>query len=191
MDRGLKERLVGAAVLVALGVWLIPWVLNGPEQSSRTESGAIELPAAGESAPLRSQTITLDNNRELPTQSASQSSPETTVPDTTPESESIAPAPTIAVESAAPSPPPESAASTGNEAGWYVQVGSYADEDNARRQADRVSSYGFDASVSSFVSAGRSVQRVRVGPQSSRELAETVASSLSAHGFVAQVVRQD
>ena len=71
--------------------------------------------------------------------------------------------------------------------GWFVQVGSYADEENARRQADRISSYGFEASVSSF----GSMRRVRVGPQSSREDAEMIVSSLLAHGFVAQVVLEE
>ena len=36
MDQGLKERLVGAAVLVAIAVWLIPWVLDGPEAPVET-----------------------------------------------------------------------------------------------------------------------------------------------------------
>ena len=31
MDAHLKERLIGAVVLVVLGVWLIPWVLDGPD----------------------------------------------------------------------------------------------------------------------------------------------------------------
>src|SRR5690606_40784705 len=29
MDQGLKERLIGAAVLIGLAVWLVPWVLDG------------------------------------------------------------------------------------------------------------------------------------------------------------------
>jgi hypothetical protein len=28
MDQGLKERLVGAAVLIAIAVWLVPWVVK-------------------------------------------------------------------------------------------------------------------------------------------------------------------
>ena len=38
MDQGLKERLVGAAVLVAIAVWLIPWVLDGPEDGADTQA---------------------------------------------------------------------------------------------------------------------------------------------------------
>ena len=70
MDRSLKERLVGAAVLVALAVWLIPWVLNGPERAVEAEPEALELPAAQGSASMRTQTIRLDENRDPPTPAA-------------------------------------------------------------------------------------------------------------------------
>jgi cell division septation protein DedD len=46
MDQGLKERLVGAAVLVAIAVWLIPWVLDGPEAPLESGASALQLPAA-------------------------------------------------------------------------------------------------------------------------------------------------
>ncbi len=170
MDRGLKERLVGAAVLVALGVWLIPWVLDGSEQTTSSEPETLTLPVPAEATQLRSQTISLDSERESPTPAFSTS--ESAVHET--ESE---------VTSAPASPrPPEGAA-----AGWFVQTGSYADVENAQRQAERVSSYGFEARVSTYIAGGRSMQRVRIGPQASRDSAEAVASALSAHGFVVQV----
>ena len=40
MDRSLKERLIGASVLVGLAVWLIPWVLDGPLPDTEFEAGA-------------------------------------------------------------------------------------------------------------------------------------------------------
>lgn len=184
MDRGLKERLVGAVVLVALGVWLVPRVLDGPGQNSRPESEALQLPAATESAPLRSRTIILDNDREPPTPAvgahvsglAAASRSQQSVRDT----------------SATPrTDHPATASSAHAAGGWFVQIGSYAEKENARRQADRVSTYGFDAHVSTYVAGGRSMQRVRVGPQTSRERAEAAASALSAHGFVVQVVFEE
>ena len=59
MDRSLKERVIGASVLVGLAVWLIPWVLDGPVQDA--EVGAAQVPAAERSAPLRTRTIRLDD----------------------------------------------------------------------------------------------------------------------------------
>ena len=182
MDRGLKERLVGAAVLVALGVWLVPWVLDGPGRSDRPESEALELPAPTASTPLRSHTITLDNDREPPTPAAG-----------THGSEVAGAAPTREPTRDMSSTPARSSAApaAGAEGNWFVQIGSYAEEENARRQADRVSTYGYQARVSTYTAGGRSMQRVRIGPQASRERAEAAASALSAHGFVAQVVVEE
>lgn len=63
MDPRLKERLIGAAVLVALGVWLIPWILDGrdpqPAQPA-TESAAQSPGDADESVQLRTRTIDLE-----------------------------------------------------------------------------------------------------------------------------------
>jgi len=191
MDRGLKERLVGAAVLVALGVWLIPWVLNGPERSAQSGVDALELPAPSESAPLRSQTITLDNDREPPTPAVGHSASEDPAVVSAAAQEVDSPPSPPPTVTAAPNPSPPDVAVATDDAGWYVQIGSYADEENARRQADRVSTYGYEALVSSYTSSGRLMRRVRVGPQDSRAQAETVVSALSAHGFVAQVVVED
>src|SRR5262245_64995684 len=59
MDQGLKERLVGAAVLVAIAVWLIPWVLDGPEDGAEPPANALQLPSAEEPMPMRTQTLRL------------------------------------------------------------------------------------------------------------------------------------
>ena len=180
MDRGLKERLVGAAVLVAFGVWLVPWVLDGPERSDRPESDALELPAPTVSTPLRTHTITLDNDLVPPTPASSTLGPGHSA--ATPVRQPARDTATAPAHSSA-------ATAAGAEDTWFVQIGSYAEEENARRQADRVSTYGFDARLSTFLASGRSMQRVRIGPQASRESALEVASALSAHGFVARVVQ--
>jgi DedD protein len=179
MDRSLKERLVGAAVLVALGVWLIPWVLDGSNEPVETVASSLTLPIPSSDEPSRSQTITLDNDRAPP------AAPPAPISDTTPDTK-----PDTGGEAPAEAPVPSVAAADAG-AGWYVQAGSFEDVANARRQADRVSSFGFDAQVFTTSAGGRTMQRVRVGPQSSRERAEAVASALSAHGFVVQVLGED
>jgi DedD protein len=62
MDQGLKERLIGAAVLVALGVWLIPWVLDGKKEQVELDGAeaALRLPTPEEPLPFRSQTLSLE-----------------------------------------------------------------------------------------------------------------------------------
>ena len=47
MNRQLKERIVGATVIVALGIIVIPWLLDGPAQSPQSVEQRIELPRGG------------------------------------------------------------------------------------------------------------------------------------------------
>ncbi len=69
MDQGLKERLIGAAILVALGVWLIPWVLDGGGEHE-TAPTTLELPVPEQAAPMRTHTIHLDADRSTPVPAA-------------------------------------------------------------------------------------------------------------------------
>ena len=84
----------------------------------------------------------------------------------------------------------EESGPSGGEA-WVVQIGSFSEEANAQRLAQRVAGLGFNARVSTFNTSVGPMYRVRVGPESSRERAVAIVSSLSTHGFVAQVVGQD
>jgi DedD protein len=219
MDSRLKERLIGAAVLVVIGVWLIPWILDGPESVPEPELDALQLPAEAESAPVRTQTIDLEERRSTTARTTPVPAPATPQPATEtptqraagetggarPAAETREPAPvrtavsepagdeTPPARSSEPAPTRTAAADPASAAagGWTVQVGSFSEEANAKRQADRVASYGYKAAVSRSSVNGRVTHRVRVGPQESRSQAEAVASSLSAHGFVAQVVTVD
>lgn len=229
MDQGLKERLIGAAVLVALGVWLIPWVLNGPDEQTIAKSSALQLPATEEPLPIRSQTLSLDDNAApeaaaapLPVASAARAvdtepdvgpaiasaapSPAATAAPTAPVHEDSAAAgavpPTVkaapvpatkpAAASAKTAAPPAArataAAPTDAKGSWVVQLGSFGEEANARRLADRVRTFGYKPDVSSVRSGGRSMYRVRVGPAVSHNEADATASALGAHGLTARVV---
>lgn len=66
MERKLKERLVGATVIVALGIIIIPWLLDGPAQAPRPVETTIDLPAV--EAPGRTYTIPLDPGAGPPVQ---------------------------------------------------------------------------------------------------------------------------
>jgi DedD protein len=210
MDQGLKERLVGAAVLVAIGVWLIPWVLDGPENPIENSPSSLQLPAAEEPVPMRTQTLRIGTEAEEPAVATATPAP------TEPAAVAAAPAerePTPAVETpAAPAPaavaaapaqpaaaatPPAAAprpaaapAPTAN-GDWVVQLGSFGAEDNARALARRADQFGYRASVSTTRANGRTLYRVRVGPYEGRREAEAAASALGAHGLKGQVVAAD
>ncbi|HEU4616968.1 MAG TPA: SPOR domain-containing protein [Gammaproteobacteria bacterium] len=71
MDQGLKERLIGAAVLVALGVWLIPWLLDGASGPAEETKPALELPVpAGDAADAEVRTEVVDLDAEQPPSAA-------------------------------------------------------------------------------------------------------------------------
>jgi DedD protein len=214
MDQGLKERLVGAAVLVAIAVWLIPWVLDGPEGELEPSTSSLRLPAAEEPMPMRTQTLRLGGPPESSNEAApaaASPAPETAAAaepsrETKPEvqettvAEAPAPEPTVAaarpeperqtpVRSATPpkasAPAPTTATAAGD---WTVQLGSFSDEANARRLAQRAGTFGYKAAVTSHRSDGRTLYRVRVGPQPTRAAADAAASALRAHGMDARVV---
>jgi DedD protein len=197
MDQGLKERLVGAAVLVAIGVWLIPWVLDGPEEPLDSNGGSLQLPTVEEPMPMRTQTLRLRENElvaetpQFPLPAAASSVPAERAPteaDTAaqqapddtgaPTSRSAAPAVTVAA-ALPPKPAPAAAA----EGGWIVQLGTFGEEANARRLAQRAATFGFDAEVSNYRANSRTLYRVRVGPATTRALADAKASALRGHGI--------
>lgn len=213
MDQGLKERLVGAAVLVAIAVWLIPWVLDGPESGVETPASSLALPAAEEPMPMRTQTLRLGDApapaataaatepaapakaqaepraepepsgaaaaasaREEPKSSAA----EAEAPAAQPGGERTVAATKAAPPKEAPAAAPKAAAPAGD---WTVQLGSFGEEANARRMARRAGTFGYEADVSSYSSGGRTLYRVRVGPQRTRGEADAAASALRAHGI--------
>jgi DedD protein len=215
MDQGLKERLVGAAVLIAIAVWLIPWVLDGPEEPLETNGSSLQLPAGEEPMPMRTQTLRLGEPEsqaepEAPPTPATAAAapPPASESDSEPESsagEAAAPTETPAVAAArtepARTPPsaaqpearpaaaaataPKPAAAVGD---WTVQLGSFGEEANARRLAQRAGTFGYKPEVTTTRSGGRTLYRVRVGPQRTRAEADATASALKAHGLPASVV---
>lgn len=201
MDPRLKERLIGAAVLVALGVWLIPWILDGPDQQPpqpETEP-AVMLPSQpDESAPLVTRTVDLgDRPAAAATTPAAANDTDTDAASERPAPQVSAPVVVSAREVrdlAVPSPvlsQAESRAAAGariEASGWVVQLGSFSEQDNAERLAARVTTHGFEPAVSVFRAGGQPMYRVRVGPYDSRGRADETASTLAANGFVAQVV---
>ena len=63
MERKLKERLLGAIVLVVFAVLVVPALLDGPPEVDTTVRESLSLPAPG-SADNRRHTIDLTDNRD-------------------------------------------------------------------------------------------------------------------------------
>lgn len=174
-------------MLVVIGVWLIPWLLDGTDQrDDGTELGSLGMDSTREQTQMMVQTILLGGNHERGNQGnaialeETQSplngnllSPSTALASQSPESESVS----QSLGNLASAPP-----------SIFIQVGSFGDRENARRLMERVENYGFDPQISTHSAGGGVMYRVRVGPEFSQSGAERVASSLSSHGFLVQIV---
>ena len=70
MDRALKERIIGAIVLVAFAVLVVPVFLDGPSSDAEIVREAVTLPGQSDQ-PRRQQTIVLERDRTEPVPVAS------------------------------------------------------------------------------------------------------------------------
>ena len=74
MDRALKERTIGAVVLVVFAVVVVPVFLDGPSNDDAIVSAPVVLPGQNDQ-PRRQQTIVLERDRNQPVPSAPRPSP--------------------------------------------------------------------------------------------------------------------
>jgi len=188
MEEKLKERLIGAAVVVALGVVFIPVLLDGPpRQGSHTR--ALALPGQ-ESTGMKQVTIDLGT----PSQNAPQPDPISPV-DSPPPMEAVPSKPDAETHST-PAPKPDSQpvvqASASKPAvepaQWAVQVAALSDRNNANKLAAQLKTQGFSAFVGKFKDGSRTLYRVRVGPVKTRDEADSLAEQLRDGGQKVKVV---
>ena len=195
MENRLKERLTGAAILVALIVLLVPEMFHGQRGDVAATPGA-----ATEGPPLRSYTIDLSNG---PARTAPlQSTPAPNAGNGLGESAAEAPphplnspgvqnAP-IAAEVPGrqeSSPAPAERAATGAHAaatGWTVQLGMFAQRENAQRLMHAAQAKGFEVNLST--PDGKGLFRVRSGTLADHAAAEELQQRLRGQGFAAAVV---
>ena len=64
MDRALKERIIGAAVLVVFVVLVVPVFLDGPPQGGEIVSERVPLP--GQATEGETRTVVLERDRDEP-----------------------------------------------------------------------------------------------------------------------------
>ncbi len=201
MDEALKARLVGATVLVALAVLLIPELLSG-----RKPSGADDAAPAA-SRGTRSFTIELGGGGSAPSSTPSPAPVPVATPapaataasDGAPKSGAAAPATQSAApvqtQAAVARPPVQAAAqppaTSQARGGWAIQVGAFGTVGAAQKLADELQSAGYRAYLSPVSRSGKTLYRVRVGPEAERARAEGLAGSLKARGLPATVVAND
>jgi DedD protein len=195
MDRRVKERLIGASILVAFVVLVVPELLSGPKP---TAAPVPTLPAAAPE-PTRSIEVDLATSRPPDTPTAAP-----LVPDTAASAAASSAANTPAADSTAASGPDgpagpaarpavarpleSSASSPITGASWSVQLGSFANRANAENLTRQLKGQGFSVFVLPGGSGSSARYRVRVGPLADRGSAERMAAKLKSLGHVASLV---
>jgi DedD protein len=209
MERRVKERLIGASILVALIVWVVPELLSGPKPAARTPMPAT-LPATAPE-PTRSVTVDLSTSK-APESPDIEAAPPTPAPAASPPAVAIygpssaaapgatAPGATApgalppAPRATAPAPqaatPIESAATSpiSSHAAWSVQLGSFANRPNADKLARQLKGQGFSVYVVSGGSGASVRYRVRIGPLADRASAERTVAKLKSIGHASSLV---
>ncbi|MGH8278289.1 MAG: SPOR domain-containing protein [Gammaproteobacteria bacterium] len=175
MQVGLKERLIGAAVLVVIAAIVIPWVLKGNSTpGGTTVSKPLTLPPASTAAPVPTVRLPLNTTGApaSPVVSGATASAAAMPAAVPPVAQApVTPKPRASAPEAAHSPSanaPLTAVRTGK---WVVQVGSYDNEHSARSVETKLAAHGYHAYVSRYRAKGRTYYRVRVGPYATRTTA--------------------
>jgi DedD protein len=209
MDRRVKERLVGASILVVLVVLIVPELLSGPPVRAPSRAGA-GLPVSAPE-PVRNVTVDLATSKaptpepaaEAPASSAEQPQPRSADTasavegaDSSTGNGAPSPAPpprtpstTDSVETTVPAPisvPVAKPAAAGRT--WAVQLGSFASRANADKLVRQLKSRGFSVYVAQGGSGPSLRYRVRIGPMADRGAATQTIAKLKSAGQTASLV---
>jgi DedD protein len=192
MDRSLKERIIGAVVLVVFAVMVVPVFLDGPSTKTEIITESVSLP--GQNGQTRkTQTIVLERDRTEPVPVSVNASGADDKPTVT----HVKKDQPVAARSLGTGPVKSEPKAAGNTklvqaisptGMWAVQLGSFSNQANADRLAADLRKQGFAAFLSQLQTESGSLHRVRIGPQKNREGAEAMAAKLNSAGHKGQVV---
>lgn len=204
MDQGLKQRIIGALVLIVAAVVFLPMLLSGQDETVTVEIDAPPAPHMDE------REIDVAAPVELPQPEQVPDLPPTPLPDPKPipfpdpTEPPAPPEPAVAViAEPAPAVPDEPAPATESPPApaepvaapvgdWVVQLGSFSSTANAEGLRDTLLTQGYNAYTQSSHVDGKSVTRVYVGPVVDRDGANRLRDELARrHGSKGMVVASD
>jgi len=205
MDKALKQRLVGASVLIILAVIVLPMLLSGRSDTLQQESSQIELPAKPEELSFETRRFPVgipDKPVPAKVQTAEKQD------GSNDETQDIPPQPEVAVEEM-PLPVAESDKDAAKETSpqvvtsitlnsgrdqdsdppgdtgvsqetprYLVQVASFSSEKNANALAGRLRADNLPVLMDVVDRAAGRLHRVRVGPYSERPEADAVVAGI-------------
>lgn len=199
MERTLKERIIGAIVLVIFVVLVVPIFLDGPPEDGEIVSQRVLLPGQ-EGQDTKTVVLNRERSEPIPVASSAEKSTKTReVPVAEPEISKPVPQPVpeqdteqqSAREKQDPAPQQQTEASNpvaSTTGMWAVQLGSFSNKENAETLAASLRKQGYAAFLSQLQTDAGQLHRVRIGPQKDRESAEAMAVRLLKVNHKGQVV---
>lgn len=184
MDDKLKQRLIGALVLIIAAVVFLPMLLSGQDETVRVEVEVPEAPVMDESE------ITTAAPLELPDPEPVAGIPAPVDVADPP----VAPEPVQAPAVVAPPPPAAevTAPAVAESGNWVVQLGSFSTAANAGTLRETLVSQGYNAYTLTARVDGSEITRVFVGPVRDRAAASTLRDELARrHGMKGLVTAYD
>ncbi|MBS0589945.1 MAG: SPOR domain-containing protein [Proteobacteria bacterium] len=191
MDAALKQRLLGAAVLMALAVIFVPMFLSDRARNPENAVQNLNIPPAPERN-FETRNLSIDAAKPAVAQPPAPTpapatneggKPATADTTATPRAEAheavVTPVPSTKTTSpaaapATPTPVPPPAPTVQTDGRFLVNLGIYADAGHASALVDKVKKLGYPAFAEATEFEGKSAQRVRVGPYADRAAAEDV-----------------
>ncbi len=185
---GLKQRIIGALVLVSLAVIFVPMMFDEPHSERRASTlqipeeppfPEVEMPEPETTEPPDYRVEELDST--TPSTTPSTVPAEAPQPPETADAADPAPAtdPATAPEPAREEQDPVSAEFTGSlEGAWVVQLGSFGSDENATRLREKVREKGYSSHLQRVSRGGTQLTRVFSGPFAEKAEAERAKKAL-------------
>jgi DedD protein len=185
MEVRVRERLVGALVLVAFVVLLVPAILTGrgsaPSEPPAQLTRRVEVPLGDAVPEQEEQVLVPEPVADMPAQRTLAESAVPAGPGSEPKDEEPR-----AVAPKSPAPPPQVVPQT---PAWAVQLGAFSNREKAERLVADLRKRRYSAFLLEYRASGQVLYRVRVGPEQDRARAEEIAARLAKDGFQPVVAR--
>ncbi len=185
MDRALKERIIGAIVLVAVVVLVVPVFLDGPSNDADIVSQPITLPGQAADG---TRTVVLDRDRREPVPMASDPEPVAATPPPVEASAADEPEAPIALEPA-PAPVTDESATAVTASEAPADEPEAADEQEAADEPEAAAEPERQAAAPTRSTTG--MWAVQLGSFSNEANAERLAAGLRQQGFAAFLSKLD
>ena len=191
MEVRVRERLVGALVLVAIVVLLVPAILTGrgsaPAEPPAQPTRRVEVPLADAEAAPEEQVLVPEPVSGSSRPPAAKEPAATAAVEAEPPAVNAPSAPATEGPARAANPPAAQAAT--QSPAWAVQLGAFSNRQKAEQLVADLRKRRYSAFLLEYRASGQVLYRVRVGPEQDRARAEEIAARLAKDGFQPVVAR--